>query len=166
MRRQPSSSELLFAAIKGRLADGPPPPRSPVRPAERLAVARQRLDLAGAIKARLAEADAARAPARAVATREAKREALETWFRGLTPEQQQAAGDPEWIMENGGRDPELLASVVQAGADAGMALTEAELRAAISDFSEDEGFYDSPYLDSLYEEGDGDFEGDFDGEAA
>jgi hypothetical protein len=160
MRRQPTANERLFDAIKDRLAEGPPPPRSPVQPAERLAVARQRRDLAGAIRARLAEADAARAPARAAVTRAAKRDRLEAWAAGLSDEQKLAASDPSWLAANGGADPELLAEVLEASATVGMALSEAQLRAAIEDYAVDEGDYSSPYLDDFCEEGDGDFDGD------
>ena len=145
MRRQPSSSELLHSAIVDRLQGDPPPRRSPVTPTEQLAVARKRGDMGAAFKALLGAADEARGPARAAVSREAKRQALETWFRGLTPEQQEAAADPMWIESHGGRDPELLAEVVEAGAVAGMALTEAELRAALSDYSSDENDWSSPY---------------------
>ena len=145
MRRQPSSSEQLRGAIKSRLADGPPPSRSRVTPTEQLAIARKRHDLAGAIKATLAAADEARGPARAAVWRAAKRQALESWFNGLTPEQQQAATDPGWITEHGGVNADLLAEVIEAGADAGLALTEAQLRAALADFSEDENDWSSPY---------------------
>jgi len=152
--RPPNASEQLHAAIVDRLADGPPPARSPVTPTEQLALARRRHDLAGAIKATLAAADQARGPARAAVTRQAKREALEAWFNGLSPEQQEAASDPAWVEKHGGRDPSLLAEVVQASAYAGLALTEAELRNALSDFSEETDDYASPYHPGNVEEED------------